>query len=171
MSRNQHCAKALFLLAVFTWFTGFIATFTVRADDGPASSRDRFADEPDRPKARVPIRYLESFDEARAESGRLRRRILAYFTGRYCGWCRVMEERTLTDAEVVEISKEFVCVKFDTEKEPQLSDKLGVDAIPRSFILTSEGARVDMLAGYRPAAEYAKWLREGLSKPPAQRRE
>jgi Thioredoxin-like len=167
MSYNRHCAEALFLLALSAWFTGFIVTFSVRADDGPASPQDRFADEPDRPKARAPIRYLESFDEARAEAGRSRRRILAYCTGRYCGWCRVMEKRTLTDAEVGELSKEFVCVKLDSEKEPQLYDELGVDAIPRSFILTSEGARVDMLAGYRPAAEYAKWLREGLVKPPA----
>jgi thiol:disulfide interchange protein len=156
MSRNRPCAEALFWVAVSTWFTGFLVIFSVRADDGPASPQERFADEPDRPKARAPIRYLESFDEARAEAGRSRRRILAYFTGRNCGWCRVMEKRTLTDAEVAELSKEFVCVKLDSAKEPQLYDKLGVDAIPRSFILTSEGARVDMLAGYRPAAEYAQ---------------
>lgn len=167
MSRNRHREEALFLLAVSTWLTGFIATLPVRADDVPASLADRFADEPNRPKAQAPIRFLESFDEARAEAERSRRRILAYFTGQYCGWCRVMEKRTLTDAEVVELGKGFVCVKLDAEKEPRLSDELGVDAIPRSFILTSDGARVDMLAGYRPAAEYAKWLRIGLAKPPA----
>ena len=96
---------------------------------------------------------------------RSHRRILAYFTGRYCGWCRVMEKRTLTDAEVVALGQSFVCVKLDAEKEPQLYDELGVEAIPRSFILTAEGARVDMLDGYRPAAEYAGWLRTGLVKP------
>ncbi len=79
-----------------------------------------------------------------------------------------MEKRTLTDAEVVELSKKFVCVKLDWEKEPQLYDKLGVDTIPRSFILTSEGVRIDMLADYRPAAEYAEWLRTGRAKPLAQ---
>ena len=68
---------------------------------------------PTAPRPRAPIRFLESFDEARAEAGRSHRRILAYFTGRYCGWCRVMEKRTLTDAEVVELSKGFVCVKLD----------------------------------------------------------
>jgi hypothetical protein len=165
MSRNRHRKEALYLLALSIWLTGFIATLSVRADDVHVSLADRFADEPKRPKAQAPIRFLESFDEARAEAERSRRRILAYFTGRYCGWCRVMEKRTLTDAEVVELSKGFVCVKLDSEKEPQLYDELGVDAIPRSFILTSEGARVDMLAGYRPAAEYTEWLRIGLAKP------
>ena len=168
MGRKRHREGALYFLAVSAWLTGFFATFSARADDIPASLADRFADEPNRPKAQVPIRFLESFDEARAEAERSRRRILAYFTGRYCGWCRVMEKRTFTDAEVVELSKGFVCVKLDAEKEPQLYDELGVDAIPRSFILTSEGARVDMIAGYRPAAEYSKWLRTGLAKPLAQ---
>jgi thiol-disulfide isomerase/thioredoxin len=151
-----------------SWLTGFVATLAVRADDVPASLVDRFADEPNRLKAQAPIRFLESFHEARAEAGRSHRRILAYFTGRYCGWCRVMETRTLTDAEVVELSLGFVFVKLDAEKEPQLYDELGVDTIPRSFILSAEGARVDMLAGYRPAAEYAEWLRSGLVKPLAQ---
>ena len=76
-----------------------------------------------------------------------------------------METRTLTDAEVVELSQGFVFVKLDAEKEPRLYDELGVDSIPRSFILSAEGARVDMLVGYRPAAEYAEWLRSGLVKP------
>jgi len=165
MGRNRLRKEALYLLVLSSWLTGFVATLAVRADDVPASPADRFADEPNRPKAQAPIRFLESFHEARAEAGRSHRRILAYFTGRYCGWCRVMETRTLTDAEVVELSRGFVFVKLDAEKEPQLYDELGVDAIPRSFILTAEGARVDMLAGYRPAAEYAGWLRTGLVKP------
>src|SRR5450631_3140590 len=101
MDRNPFRKEALYLLAVSTWLTGFIATLSVRADDVPASLADRFADEPNRPKAQAPIRFLESFDQARAEAERSRRRILAYFTGPYCGWCRVMEKRTLTDAEVV----------------------------------------------------------------------
>ena len=165
MGRNRFRKGSLYLLVLSSWLTGCVAALAVRADDVPASLVDRFADEPNRPKAQAPIRFLESFHEARAEAGRSHRRILAYFTGRHCGWCRVMETRTLTDAEVVELSQGFVFVKLDAEKEPRLYDELGVDAIPRSFILSAEGARVDMLAGYRPAAEYAEWLRSGLVKP------
>jgi hypothetical protein len=65
-----------------------------------------------------PIRFLESFEDARAKARRSRRCIFAYFTGRSCGWCRVMAKRPLTDAEVVELSKGFVCVKLDSEQEP-----------------------------------------------------
>ena len=169
MGRNRNYDEALYLLAVSIWLTGFFATPAVRADDEPASLADRFADEPNRPKARVPVRFLESIRSSpcRGRSVGPSNPAPTSLDG-YCGWCRVMEKRTLTDAEVVELSKKFVCVKLDWEKEPQLYDKLGVDAIPRSFILTSEGVRIDMLADYRPAAEYAEWLRTGRAKPLAQ---
>jgi len=165
MSHNCHRRGSLGLLACSVCLAGFVATLPVRADDVSSTPDDRFAGEPQRPKARTPIRFVESFAQARAEAGRSHRRILAYFTGRHCGWCRVMEQRTLTDAEVVKLSKEFVCVKLDSEKEPQLYDELAVDAIPRSFVLTAGGTRVDMMPGYRPAAEYASWLRMSLLRP------
>ncbi len=114
MGRNRLPKDAVYLRVLSSWLTVFVATLAVRADDDvPASLADRFADEPNRPKAQAPIRFLESFHEARVEAGRSHRRILAYFTGRYCGWCRVMEKRTLTDAEVVALAQSFVCVKLD----------------------------------------------------------
>ncbi len=150
------------------WFAvvATVASLPVGAQDGVSPKpEDRFADEPHRPESEGSIRFLESFDAARVEAARSRRRILVYFTGKSCSWCRVMEKRTLPDAEVVELSKGFVCVRLDAEKEPRLFDELGVDAIPRSFILSAEGARIDMRPGYRPAAEYAGWLRAGFGMP------
>lgn len=128
---------------------------------------DRFADEPERPKADTPIRFSGSWDEARAEAERTGRRILAYFTSDYCGWCRVMEKRTFTDAEVVALSKHFVCVGLDTEEHPRLADEFRVDTIPRSYVMTAEGEVVDRRTGYIPATEYAAWLEAARTKPPA----
>ena len=98
----------------------------------------------------------------RAEARRSGRRVLAYFTGDYCGWCRVMEQRTFTDADVVTLSQRFVCVEVNVEKEEnlRLADEFGIDSIPRSLILTAEGQVIDRRTGYIPAAEYADWLKE-----------
>jgi hypothetical protein len=60
------------------------------ADDVAPMKVDLFAGEPDRLKATAPIRFLTSWDEAHAEARRSDRRILAYFTSDYCGWCRVL---------------------------------------------------------------------------------
>lgn len=165
MRRMSHRGGVLSLLAISAWLTGAAASQTVRADDGLANHVQRTVDEVDRPKAQAPLRFFESFHEARAEAERSGRRIFAYFSGPHCGWCRELEKRTLTDAEVVDLSHNFICVKLDAEKEPRLFDKLSVDAIPRSFILNAKGERLDMIDGYRPPTEYAEWLRAGLAKP------
>ena len=66
MGRNRFRKGTVYLLVLSSWFTGCVAALAVRADDVPASLVDRFADEPNRPKAQAPIRFLESFHEARA---------------------------------------------------------------------------------------------------------
>jgi hypothetical protein len=133
---------------------------------------ERFAAEPVRPKAEVPVQFTRSWDRARAESNRAGRRILAVFTGENCGWCRILERRTFTDAEVVQLSKQFVCVELYTGKEVnvRLTDEYRIDSIPRSFVLTADGHVVSKRTGYMPPAEYAAWLREALVKSPAPRK-
>src|SRR4051812_32716313 len=85
---------------------------------GEPRPEDRFATEPIRPKALAPIPFASSWERAREESLRTDRRVLAVFSGENCGWCRVLEKRTFTDAEVVELSRQYVCVTLDTA-EPE----------------------------------------------------
>ena len=61
MGRNRFRKGSLYLLVLSSWLTGCVAALAVRADDVPASLVDRFADEPNRPKAQAPIRFLEVF--------------------------------------------------------------------------------------------------------------
>lgn len=138
------------------------------ADEVSPKPVDRFANEPKRPKAEAPVAFSESWDEARAEAKRTGRRILAYFTSDNCGWCRVLEKRTFTDAEVVELSKHFVCVELNTgeAKNARLADEYRIDSIPRSYVMSPEGRVVDKRTGYIPAAEYAAWLKAARTKSP-----
>ena len=148
---------------------GHLPVLVAQSDDLPPSLEGRFAAEPKRPKAETPVRFSESWEQARAEAKSSGRRILAYFTGDSCGWCRALEVRTLADAEVVALSRRFVCVKLKTSKEEnlRLCDEYGIDQIPRSLVLTSDGRDIDRSTGYVPAAEYAAWLAGALTKPPA----
>ncbi len=141
--------------------------------DGPGVD-DRFAGEPSRPKAEAPIRpkaeapirFGRSWAEARAEASRSGRRLLVVFSGERCGWCRVLEKRTFTDAEVVALSRGFVCVELDTgdEANARLVDAYGIDSIPRSLVLDAEGRAVTKRTGYLPAAEYAGWLGDARTR-------
>jgi thiol:disulfide interchange protein len=140
---------------------------SLTVQDEPAPE-DRFASEPSRPKAVAPVQFAKSWDQASAESKRTGRRILAVFTGDHCGWCRVLEKRTFTDAEVVKLSKQYVCVELNTadRDNARLVDRFGIDTIPRSIVLNPGGQVVDKRTGYIPAAEYANWLQGARTKSP-----
>ncbi len=88
------------------------------------------------------------------------------FTGESCGWCRALERRTFTDAEVVALSRVFECVELDIgdESNARLVDEYRIDSIPRSLILDAEGRTVSKRTGYLPAAEYADWLKDARTR-------
>ena len=112
------------------------------------------------------IQFLHSFDEARAEANLVGRRILVYFTNDSCGWCRVLEQRTFTDAQVVDLSKDYVCVEVNTQRDGRIADEFRIDSVPRSYVLSVEGRIIDKCVGYLPAPEYASWLRAARTKTP-----
>ena len=162
--------RSLVLLGIIA-AAGFVPG-VVHADDKgkdlsqPMKSLDRFKNEPVRPKASDSIRFLDSLEKARSEANTDKRRILVYFTGPGCAWCRVLEARTFTDAEVVALSRKYVCVELHTDRDGAIADQLRIDSIPRSIVLQSDGTTVDERVGYIPAADYAAWLSTALLKKP-----
>ena len=162
-ARSRRLLKRVFSIG----FAALLAN-PARADDGPPSPvDDRFANEPKRPKTEARITFSKSWDEASATAKRTDRRLLAFFTGENCGWCRVMEKRSFTDAEVVELSKQFVCVEVNIseDRNSRLADNFRVDSIPRTMILTPDLKVIEQRTGYIPAAEFAAWLKSAGNTP------
>ena len=145
----------------FIGFAVLLANSAGADDDPPTKVDDWFANEPKRPKTDARITFSKSWDDASATAKRTDRRLLAYFTGENCGWCRVMEKRSFTDAEVVDLSKQFVCVEVDISQDTnsRLADNFRVDSIPRTMILTPDLKVIERQTGYIPAAEFAAWLK------------
>jgi thioredoxin-related protein len=129
--------------------------------DEPATVDDRFTNEPNRVNTDTPVQFSKSWENATTEAQRTGRRLLAYFTGAECGWCRAMEKRSFTDAEVVELSKNFVCVEINISevRHSRLADRFRIDSIPRTIILTPDEKIIERRTGYIPAVEYAAWLK------------
>ena len=134
--------------------------------DRPVPYADRLQEEPVRPKASKPIRFLEFLGQVVSEASADKRRILVYFYGPSCQWCHIFESRTLSDAEVVDLSRKYVCVKLRIDRDRTLADQLHIDRTPRSIVLLPDGSTVDELSGYVPATEFARWLAVSLVKPP-----
>ena len=70
---------------------------------------------------------------------------------------------TLT-REVVALSKEFVCVKVDTDKYGADASKYGVQGLPTIAFLNADGTVIDKIVGYNPAPDFAASMKKALKK-------
>lgn len=100
------------------------------------------------PASAQQISWLKDFKEAgriAVESGKP---MLIDFTATWCKPCREMERDFWTRADVIEISKDFVCVKADLNENPKLADRYGVESLPNMIMTDSWGFGLDFHRGF-----------------------
>ena len=76
------------------------------------------------------IAWFTNLKEAQKEARQKSKPLMYDFTASWCGPCKRMEREFWPRAEVIELSKQFVCVKVDFDKEKGLAGKYGINAIP-----------------------------------------
>lgn len=79
--------------------------------------------------------------------------IILDFTANWCKPCRKMDNEFWTRVDVIEISKDFVCVKIDYDYNITLVDKYGVRAIPTVVMTDSWGLGLNFHRGFAANAE------------------
>ena len=81
--------------------------------------------------------------------------ILTDFWAAWCGPCR------MAAPEVHELAREMagkaLVLKVNTEENPRVSDRFGVQSIP-NFVVLRDGRVVHQQAGLAPRAEMRRWL-------------
>ena len=115
--------------------------------DVPMEKRTDRASGEERSDAR-PIVFGHSISLALEEAKQSNRRVLVYFTGPSCLWCRVMEEKTHSDSIVRDLASRFVCVKVNTIEFPGVQEDYGVFTIPRTMVLTADYEKVSDCVGF-----------------------
>jgi len=105
------------------------------------------------PPVSEPIEADErSFDEIIARAGVP---ILVDFWASWCGPCRMAAPEVQTLAR--EMRGQALVLKVDTEAQPQLAARFGIQSIP-NFIVFQGGQPVYQQAGVAPRSEMRRWL-------------
>ncbi|MEJ7594309.1 MAG: thioredoxin fold domain-containing protein [Planctomycetaceae bacterium] len=76
--------------------------------------------------------------------------VLMEFTADWCVFCKKMEKNTFTNAEVTErISRNFVALKVDADKNKDLVKDLGIKGLPAILIVSPDLKVIERISGFQ----------------------
>jgi len=105
--------------------------------------------------------YRTAYEESRAGG----RPLLIDFGTDPCVWCKRLDATTFRDPAVVGLVRNgFVALRVDARYEPGLVRALHIQSFPTVVLAGPNGAILDRLVGYAPAARFQLHLRQILAQ-------
>lgn len=146
------------LVAVFL-VSGFTGWTVERIPDNQWSASalsESVAQEPLTP----PIAWEESLSKALSRARKERKPVLIEFYVTWQQWCRVFDEKTLSDPEIVKLSGKFVCLRVEAKEDSALVRKYRTKSYPTVVFLNSRGETIHRITGYVAARPFEREMRE-----------
>ncbi len=103
--------------------------------------------------------YTRALEKAKAEN----KYILVDFWAVWCTECKKMDKKAFQDPEVQHLLEDFVLLKVDVDKVPQLKSQFLVAGLPTVVVVDANGEEVTRAIGYQTAEQMKKVLREVFS--------
>lgn len=91
----------------------------------------------------------KALEKAKAEA----RPLIIEFYAEWCGWCKMLDEKTFPDLKVLEKKDEFIWVKINAEKQSDLAMEYNVKGFPLLVFLKSDGTEIKRINRYVTAEE------------------
>ena len=123
---------------------------------------------PPAPEAAAPqtVTWL-SFDDGQAAARRDHKRLLVDFMAEWCGWCKKMDQEVYSLPAVAALGRDFVFVRIDVDKQPEVARRYQVTAYPTVIVMDGEARALKTIVGYEPAPEFLKDIQAAPQNTPS----
>ncbi|HII84430.1 MAG TPA: DUF255 domain-containing protein [Methanobacterium subterraneum] len=96
------------------------------------------------------IQWGNDLNQAMEEAKKSNKTIFIDFYADWCSYCGEMDEEALTDPKVKEkLTQNYVLLKVDVDKNPDLSSKYKAYSLPTIVIVDSSGNEIKRIIGYQ----------------------
>lgn len=163
MSRHM---TGMMLLVLFA-FGGFSCTpkDEMQAPGGPEALVDPTTATPTETEPAVvheEITWETSFVSALQRAENEGKPLMIDFYADWCPPCRMLDERTWPNPEVVAASKGLVCVKIDVDLNEELAKQYDVSAIPTLIFMHSDKTIIKTHTGFADPDEMVSMMRDAV---------
>ncbi|MCB4792143.1 MAG: thioredoxin family protein [Elusimicrobia bacterium] len=90
------------------------------------------------------------------------RPLMVDFMAPWCTWCKKLDKDVYTNINVVNASKDFINVKIDTDKFPEVSGKYGITGLPTIIFLNKNGDVIEKIIGYSDSQNLINTMTKAL---------
>ena len=102
----------------------------------------------------------DALEKAKAEN----KPIVLDFNAEWCAPCRRLEQLTFPDPKVKALLEQTVFIRIDTDKYPDIAQRLGVEGLPDIRFASPEGKIIRQLRSFQDAESFAVELERLLQK-------
>jgi thiol:disulfide interchange protein len=112
-------------------------------------------------KTNETIRWQNDLTAGFQKSKQENKPLMIEFTADWCPYCRMMEDSVFSQPEVIRKTGQFVPVRIDVDKQPEIADqyqanarKYGGSGIPNVLFMNSDGEKLMHVVGYLNEQEF-----------------
>lgn len=112
--------------------------------------------------------FKGTYSEAMEKASRENKKVLLYFTAKWCGPCQVMQRNAFPSDSITSIiDADYVALKIDKDSHSgeRLSKQFSVQGLPTILIIDSTGTVVGKKLGYKNVRDLYEFLSSPIDKP------
>jgi thioredoxin-related protein len=107
-----------------------------------------------------------SFDAAKKLAAKEHKKVMIDFYTTWCGWCKVLDRDTYSDATVGKTADEkFISLKIDAEKGEGrgLAQQYKITGYPTIIFFTADGKVIDKVVGFEDAGKFLRSMKNAAA--------